>query len=876
MSKSWSGKGWALSVEDDRISFDRGDERHAFAGADVASLSVARSWFRWRLVARDTVIHRLRGVSKSDAMAIRTEVLRLAVDAVCSWAEHVTATIEHGRREQRWIPREQLESLLATRPSPGLASAVASNRRLAASLDDRQRVALACLGQDLPRAIETVNEATMAAELVTQRDLFDRVERTPLTEEQARAVVCFDNRVQVVAAAGSGKTSLMVARTAYAIKRGFVAPERILLLAFNRDAARELQRRLDERLELLGIDAQVRAATFHSFGLSLIGQATGAKPRLAPWVDSGQDTRQIERIVDHLRDADGTFRYRWDLYRLLFATAPTSADGGDPDGYDKARDLRGFFTFNGEVVRSHGELMIANWLYLNGVEYEYERPYVHSVATAQHSQYRPDFYYPDAEVWHEHWALDRDGLPPKTPEFAEYADSMRWKRELHHERGTQLVESTWAEIVDGDGFAELQQRLEQHGLTFDWNPDRPIPGAEPIKHEDLIRFVRTFLAHVKSNALTRDTLEARLNDEHRRLRGYRTNLFLGIFWEIYDEWQQRLRADNLVDFEDMLVQAAAHLEAGTIDPGYDLVMVDEFQDASNARARVVRGLLQRPGRFLLTVGDDWQSINRFAGADISVMTNFESWFGTGPMLRLETTFRCTQSICDTSSAFVTKNPRQLRKMVRSAASDEYGAPVIIVRTSGNGTAETLAAQLKQIAASAVAGDIAPGPDGVVTVKVLGRYRFDDQLMPETTPDGISVEFLTVHRSKGLEADYVIIPRMSSGKYGFPSGIVDNPLLDLVMAAPDTFGHAEERRLLYVAMTRARHAAILITEQGKESPFVTELIDDHLAVLDGDTDMRPCTGCGQGTMTIRHGKYGYFAGCSRYPACNHTEKLANFS
>jgi DNA helicase-4 len=390
-----------------------------------------------------------------------------------------------------------------------------------------------------------------------------------------------------------------------------------------------------------------------------------------------------------------------------------------------------------------------------------------------------------------------------------------------------------------------------------------------MKHDDLIRFVRTFMTHVKSNSLDREALTERLRGELRHLGDYRAALFVEMYWEIHDEWERRLRADNLVDFEDMLVLAADHLEAGRFDPGYDLVMVDEFQDASNARARIVRGLLRRPGRFLLAVGDDWQSVNRFAGSDLSVMTNFAEWFGHGPELRLETTFRCPQPICDAATRFVMRNPRQLTKEVRSTQVD-IAPSVRIVRASPQGSAESLAKYLEELSALAIAGQITPGVDGRISVKVLGRYRFDDALMPKGKLPALDVQFLTVHRSKGLEADYIVVPRMVTGKYGFPSGIVDDPLLDLVMAAPDRFPHAEERRLFYVALTRARRGVLLITEQGYESPFVTELVNDGVAVVEGQPTLVQCFKCLKGTMVPRESKFGPFLGCSSYPACNHTQ------
>src|SRR6476659_7085236 len=139
----------------------------------------------------------------------------------------------------------------------------------------------------------------MASELSSRRSFFDTIEKTPLTDEQARAVVCYDNRVQVLAAAGSGKTSVMVARAAYAVSRGFVSPDRILLLAFNRNAADELQERIKGRFAAAGIRSDgIRASTFHSFGLDMIGRATGKKPRLAQWIDDGEDARTVLDIAD--------------------------------------------------------------------------------------------------------------------------------------------------------------------------------------------------------------------------------------------------------------------------------------------------------------------------------------------------------------------------------------------------------------------------------------------------------------------------------------------------------------------------------------------------------------------------------------------------
>lgn len=871
----WSGKGWTVTVTETEMALAQASGPVTISSTNAGGLEVRRRWFRWSLYYDGQPLVRLRGITKTEAAtlsrALRRLVLRPAIADAVAWYAAVTQLLAGARIKQRWISTETVDALLATRPEPGLLDrvrAVGCERFLTAD----QLEAVAFLDAHLESKVADCNEQIMASELSSRRPFFDTIEKTPLNDEQARAVVCFDNRVQVLAAAGSGKTSVMVARAAYAVSRGFVAPGRILLLAFNKAAATELQERIAARFAAAGIDSSgLRASTFHSFGLDVIGRATGKKPRLARWLDQGDDVGMVLRIADELRDASESFRHNWDLYRLLFANAPIDLAENEPDGYNNATRQTGYRTFAGEVVKSHSERLIANFLYLNGVDYVYERPYDVDVSDTTHSQYRPDFYYPGIDVWHEHWALDRDGKPP--PEFQGYAEGMTWKRGVHAQHGTTLVESTWADVMFGDGLSRLKDELTRLGLTFDWNPDRPINDgrAKPVKHEDLAQLVRTVMTHVKSNSWTAEDLERRLAADLARLNGFRTRLFLEVYWPIHAEWKRRLAADRSVDFEDMLVQAVGHLEAGNIGANYDLIMVDEFQDASRARARLVRGLVKAPGRFLMAVGDDWQSINRFAGADLSVMTDFEALFGRGNQLALTTTFRCTQTICDVARTFVSKNPNQFNKPMRSAHQDP-GPPITVILADD--PADALASYLDDLSTAVAGGSVPSSHDGTVSVDVLGRYRLERDVLPRYPPSNLHVTFRTVHGSKGLEADYIVIPGMTTGTYGFPSTIADDPVLDLAMPAPESFPRAEERRLFYVALTRARRAVLLISHPRRISPFVIELLKDPHVTVTGNSDapVEICPGCGQGRLVERNGKFGPFLGCSTFPACKYTREV----
>lgn len=808
--------------------------------------------------------------SRAARIASLNDLAQASLRDLRAWKSTVEEGLASAVADGRWIARDVRHEWDAKRPTPS-ASVLKLARRKEAGAEARELIAF--VSQDLRDVTDSTNDQILRDELRNQRAFFDTIETKPLTDEQATAVATFDNRVQVIAAAGSGKTSVMVARAAYAIRRELVPADRILLLAFNKDAAAELQQRIDERLDAAGIDSSgLRASTFHAFGLNVIGKATGRKQRLASWIDGGQDVAMVSRIVDGLRDQSPDFRFKWDMYRLLFARMADDPAGGEPDAYDYATRATGFRTFNGETVKSQGERMIADFLFLNGVKYEYERPYVHDVADAEHSQYRPDFYYPDVDVWHEHWALDRNGEAP--PEFDGYAAGMNWKKSLHERFGTTLIETTWASIIDQSGFQPLAADLKARGVELDWNPDRPIRGSDPVKHEDLARLMRSFMAHVKSNSLTREELDRRLEASPTGIQRYRARIFIDLYWTIHEEWQQRLADDDAIDFEDMLVRAAEHLESDAIDMGFDLVLVDEFQDASQARARLARALVAKPHRYLLAVGDDWQSVNRFAGADLSVMTSFNEWFGDGPTLRLQTTFRSPQSICDTAGQFVVKNPRQFRKDVKSI-HPEYGPPVSLVRVGQqHEVPAAVAGVLTDLASRVRAGDVEPGRSGVVEVDVLGRYGFDRDVVPRSAPPELRVRFRTVHSSKGLEADYVILPNVGSGTYGFPSEIIDDPVLALAMSEADPFPHAEERRLFYVALTRARRQVTLVGVQGRESAFVTELLKDQrleLSPLSTVDLSEPCPDCDGGVLVVRKRRSDAreFLGCSRFPSCRFT-------
>jgi DNA helicase-4 len=323
----------------------------------------------------------------------------------------------------------------------------------------------------------------------------------------------------------------------------------------------------------------------------------------------------------------------------------------------------------------------------------------------------------------------------------------------------------------------------------------------------------------------------------------------------------------------MLIKASHTIENNVYVPDYDLILVDEFQDSSSARARLVKSLLRLKGKYVLVVGDDWQSVNRFAGADVSLMNRFHDFFGKGPTLHLSRTYRCTQTIADVATKFVTKNPIQIKKNVL-ADRGGTGNPIVLIRSSGEqqGVREALLRVSEDLKANGLNN---------ASVFILGRYKHNHDWIPNEEFPKLIIKYRTIHGSKGLEADYVVVVNMEAGRYGFPSEIDDDPILNLAMSELEDFEHAEERRLLYVALTRAKTQAFLVTKQNKDSMFAVELISDSLievVTLDAANSENPpvqtCPKCKKGVMRINNkGPYRPFLGCSTFPKCIHKMKIS---
>ena len=675
---------------------------------------------------------------------------------------------------------------------------------------------------DIQLTKEMAEKYFISHELKRSKDFFESIASHPLTAEQRLAVITDEDATLVLAGAGSGKTVVIVAKAAYLIENQISAPEEILLMAFGRDAANEMAERIKD---FAGVN--VDAMTFHALGNKIIRQVEGkGAPLAAHASDDAAYYLLIREILlnDLIKRADlRPLLLSW--FTSLLNPYKNNWDFGSQEEYQSWVDSNEYRTLNGDKVKSFEELEIANWLHLNGIDYQYEPEYPHEIKSTEKGAYHPDFLLTESGVYIEHFGVRKEKA--ENGEYrlttAPYIDrdsylaGMEWKRSIHKQFNTTLVETFSYENVDGVLIDNLKEKLKDYIEIKPVSAEAALATLKDSGYMDsFTEAAGTFLKHFKSMQMT-------ISDCSKKDSSNRAQAFLKIFKPLLDAYEKRL--GNYIDFEDMINKATHYVETGRYKSPYKHLLIDEFQDISYGRARLIKALKnQHSDARIFAVGDDWQSIFRFAGSDIHLMQGFGEEFGgtlgeeSGiyAQVDLGRTFRSVEEISIPAREFVLKNPDQIRKSVKAHKSSGKSSIFVEYYYAG-----------KEFNALLNALDrVSKGSGGEKkTVLLLGRYNHlkpNNMAYLKKRYSNLDISFLSIHKSKGLEADHVIILKMKSGEEGFPVEIVDDPLLSMVLPKPERYSHAEERRLFYVALTRAKETVTLLVDREKPSVFVEQL------------------------------------------------------
>ena len=682
------------------------------------------------------------------------------------------------------------------------------------------------------RLVKQHNEGIITFLLDTHKEFFDHCLKYPLDKQQRRSIVSEEENCLVVSSAGSGKTSSIVGKVKYLTEIKKINPQNILLISYTNKAAAELT----ERMGIAGL----RGYTFHKLALDIIGQTTGQKPSIY------ENTDALFVKIYHELLNDKKFKKSVIEYFIDYQTPEKEWEKRKNERrqqLSEQKEVRLKATFSdmdGKTVyvRSEQEQKICFALSSLSVKFRYEEPYEHPLVDEMHSQYKPDFsiYFEQGgetkRIYLEHFGVDEHGLVPIwfakdrgiTYEEAnqKYNDGITWKKAAHEKFGTKLLTTSSADFHYSDIREKLKTLLEKADVSIQEKTDAELydmvlpPNS---KHEKaFIRLVVTFVTLIKSSCKSVDeVLRQTKNAGDERS----TFIIKNIFQPVYKRYIEELANINQIDFTDAILQAT-DICRSSHPVKYDYIIVDEFQDISVDRYNFLKVLREgNPPAKLYCVGDDWQSIYRFSGSDMALFNQFSDYFGQTEINKIETTYRFGEPLVSLSSQFIQRNEAQIKKNIHPFNPQ--------VKT------ELQFCDYERRDYCNVIGQLVASIPLDKSVFLLGRYSFDDyylSFMYKSVKEGNrffyiigdrKIEFLTVHKSKGLEADYVIILQCNKDTYGFPSLVSDDPVLNYVLTKNDQYPYGEERRLFYVAITRAKVKTYILYDRRFPSVFVDEFL-----------------------------------------------------
>lgn len=766
---------------------------------------------------------------------------------------------ETAREAARKAARTEVRKQAADARSVQTAGASPRGRSTVEKPASTRRKASAA-GRRSPRSVRQQPEQSTAAarpqlkahrrpsqvKLEAARAAIGPVEGHELSDEQLAAIAGAGPNTLVLAGAGTGKTTTITGYAAWLFATGRATPEEILVLSFTRASAAEMAERIRRQT-----GKNVHAGTFHGLGLEICRKANtegGPRPKVADAAALDKAVRQefAARIA-----GPGNERYR----RTMLALMPESV----------AEKYRTWATWGSP---EQGRSSAAGIAATDPAE---------TIDTA-------------AAITPEAALAPASGLDPLAdPAFAQCA-------------------------------------------------------------EHLLAAARTVIGHMRAGGLTVTDLRRRNRGHTREEREHaltraRIARFIDFVAPLHAAYRRYLAVNHAIDFAGMITEATRLVREDRYASPFRYILVDEYQDMSRPRYELLRALREQAGQHgrdcsLFAVGDDWQSIYRFAGSDVSLILDFDRlWRDWGPtrLFRITVTRRFRGALIEASGRFVMADPSLYAKRLRSAdsVSEQSGGmhsddvnpddahpansahpanPAHPARSSGRerpigvlcGKGPIGADEHAEMQArfAAVTAQLVRLPRNA-SVLLLGRYADDlDRFLaadrdhafapPPGSPDvlgfrdrpDLRIEFMTVHKSKGLQRDFVFLLATSGGAHGFPSALPDEPILGLLLPAVEPFPYAEERRLFYVAMTRCVKRLFLVVDRRRPSRFIYELRDGvcpavpELSGLFRGVKLPPrCPDCGE-ALVLRgagagsaHGNRGAepheFYGCSNWPVCRYT-------
>ena len=667
-----------------------------------------------------------------------------------------------------------------------------------------------------------------------------KTDLSALNDRQRDAVISENKRLLVLAGAGSGKTKTLLQKLIYLIEEKGVSPSNILAITFTKNATNEMVDRLiitaDDSNEYENIlfdkyksktekDVarysftkkykwvdSLTVKTFHGLCYGIL-RNYGVNEFDNKFKIIGEEKREEDNDLSKYVAPETTFevfhktlielcddtQYLLDLKKYILDYIIDKIHIEKKQKLHLPKDGKYYTTLNGDKVRSKSEQYIADWLYRHSIPYEYE-----PLLNVKDFDFHPDFFIPDANIYLEHVSNKSYTTRDKEEQF---------------QKGNLLLVKTFENMTtDSALFNHTLDKVIKNRLPSDFNKNRTLLFKEEFNnyHEDVKDFIFQVMRITDmikvENTDIKSILEKSQLDQHERIRA-----FYKVALPIVDKYIQYCINKSYLDFNDLISTTISLFKnqediVHQFQKKFQYVLVDEFQDVNNLQVELIKLLLTEETQ-LFCVGDDWQSIYGFRGSNVSYIVEFEKHFENSKTIKLNLNYRSSQNIVGASNEVIKHNKFKVDKEVTASKMSEQK----IVVFAGSQEEENInycVGKIRELL-----------EDGIKNDDILFLYRRSkmfSQYFYRFKSEGIKVQSKTIHGSKGLEAKVVFILGLTEGNGGFPDIWLEDRIFQVIKKADHDLLLEEERRLFYVAITRAKDKLFLITEKGNESSFLKEI------------------------------------------------------
>lgn len=684
-----------------------------------------------------------------------------------------------------------------------------------------------------------------------------------LDKSQREAIICDEDNLLVLSGAGSGKTTTISAKVKYLIDVKNIKPDKICVITFTKKAKEELDYKINKIF-----NSNVDIYTFHSLGLKIIKYYYKNKD-----IDIIDEKGQYKIICDYIKNNlfkdkdkfslffeafknktsfseeyklfDNYYDYHNYMYKRKYINSNTTMDNYIKEQAKRRRNY--LKTLNGEYCKSKEEVDIANFLYLNNIDYQYEKSYK---KLDNLKIYKPDFYIEQNNNYNyiEHFGIDKVNKTNNhytKEELTNYLKNMKLKEKYHcDEKIEDLFIITYSKVLGKRNYLSvLKDSLIKKGYFLSKKDNNLV--YERLKDTSEDRYINNFVNRIVIPFISYFKRSNYKLDDFKNIKTDNDllNKQISVISDIYLNYESKLREKNLIDFEDMInisYKVMPYIKEKNLGVDYKYIIIDEYQDVSMQRFNLTKRIEELFKSKIIAFGDDYQTIFGFSGSRIDLMTEFRNYLSDAKQIPIPNVYRNSQELIDVATKFINKNSKQIKKKLIS--NKRLINPIELYIYNDSNYINTNIN--KSIILSNILDKIYLS-NNKSNVLLLERYNNDiDTILNNNLfirknheniiykkHEDMKIDYLTIHKSKGLEYDNCILINAIDDKYGFPSKIEDEEIIKLLKPKiEENIFYPEERRLFYVAMTRTKNKLYILVPKSKTSSFIREIESDKNVLI----------------------------------------------